>query len=163
MLCQKCKKRQATVHLTDIVKNEKFEKHLCEECAQGENIAVKAHTPINELLANFVMEQSHARELAELACEHCGTTFVEFRNQGLLGCPNDYEVFEEALLPLLERAHGEGATHHVGKSPSGWTSESDQRQRHIIRLRRQLNEAVEREDYEKAAALRDELQSLENA
>lgn len=162
MQCQRCKKNQATVHLTDIVNNEKHERHLCDECAQEEKITIKSHTPINELLASFVMEQSqaHARELAELRCEHCGTTFVEFRNNGLLGCPNDYDVFEVALLPLLERAHGEESTHHVGKSPKEWTPESDERQRDLMRLRRQLGIAVEREDYEAAAELRDRIKEL---
>ena len=67
MLCQRCKKNPATVHLTDIVNNEKHETHLCDQCAQEENITIKSHTPINELLASFVMEQSqsHDRELAD--------------------------------------------------------------------------------------------------
>jgi protein arginine kinase activator len=163
MLCQKCKKNQATVHLTDIVKEEKHERHLCDECAQAENVTIKSHTPINELLASFVMNQAGAQELADLKCELCGTTFVEFRNNGLLGCPNDYDVFEEALLPLLERAHGEGATHHVGKAPSGRTEESDTRQRDLQLLRRQLNEAVESEDYEAAAEIRDKIKTLDSA
>ncbi len=163
MLCQKCKKKPATVHLTDIVKGEKLERHLCEDCAQNDNVTIKSHTPINELLANFVMEQSRARELAELECPQCGMTFVEFRNNGLLGCPNDYDVFEEALVPLLARAHGEGATHHVGKRPGEWTPEVDSRQRELMRLRQELNEAVDREEYEKAAAIRDKIKTLEDS
>ncbi len=162
MLCQRCKKNQATVHLTDIVKNEKYEKHLCDQCAQEENITIKSHTPINELLASFVLQQSDAQELADLKCEQCGTTFVEFRNNGLLGCPNDYDVFEEALAPLLERAHGEGASHHVGKVPHGRTGETEKQQRELVRLRRQLNEAVEHENYEKAAEVRDQIKALED-
>jgi protein arginine kinase activator len=161
VLCQRCKKNPATVHLTDIVNNEKYEKHLCDECAQEENVTIKSHTPINELLASFVMEQSGLRELAELKCEQCGTTFVEFRNNGLLGCPNDYDAFEEALLPLLERAHGEGATHHVGKVPSADTGGSDTRHRELMKLRRELNDAVEREDYETAARIRDRIKTIE--
>ncbi|MBN1344422.1 MAG: UvrB/UvrC motif-containing protein [Phycisphaerae bacterium] len=163
MLCQRCGKNPATVHLTDIVKNEKHEKHLCDQCAQNENITVKSHTPINEMLASFVMEQSRARELAELKCQECGNTFVEFRNNGLLGCPNDYDAFEEALLPLLERAHGEGATHHVGKAPGERTSEADQRRRELMRLRQQLSDAVEREEYEVAARLRDQIKTQESS
>lgn len=163
MLCQRCKKNQATVHLTDIIKNEKRERHLCDACAQAESVTMKSHTPINELLASFVMQQLGAQELADLKCEQCGTTFVEFRNNGLLGCPNDYDVFEEALAPLLERAHGEGATHHVGKTPKGDTDGSAARQRELLRLRRQLGEAVEREDYETAAKLRDRIRVAESS
>jgi protein arginine kinase activator len=159
--CQRCKKKQATVHLTDIVQGEKREQHLCDECAQSESITIKSHTPINELLASFVMEQSGARELAELECDQCGTTFVEFRNNGLLGCPHDYDVFAEALAPLLERAHGEGATHHVGKSPKGDVDGAVRRKRELLRMRRELDKAVESEDYEKAAQLRDEIKSFD--
>ncbi len=161
MICQRCKKSNATVHLTDIVKNEKREKHLCDQCAAEEGITIKTHTPLNQLLSNFVMQQEGARELANLTCEHCGMTFLEFRNNGLLGCPEDYTAFESALLPLLERAHGEGATHHVGKSPKAMTDESERRQRDIARLRRELSLAIEREDYETAAALRDKIKAVE--
>jgi len=161
MKCQRCKKNPATVHLTDIVKNEKYEKHLCDECAREENVTFKSHTPINELLASFVMQQSGAQELAELQCDQCGTTFVEFRNNGLLGCPADYDVFEEALAPLLQRSHGEEATHHVGKTPKGRSDDAGNQRRELIRLRRELNEAVEREDYETAASLRDTIKTLE--
>lgn len=161
MRCQRCKKKQATVHLTDIVKDEKLEKHLCDECAQAESLTMKSHTPINEMLASFVMQQSGAQELAELKCEQCGTTFVEFRNNGLLGCSNDYDVFEEALVPLLERAHGEGATHHVGKTPKGDTDGMAKRQRELLGLKRQLDEAVKHEEYETAASLRDQIKSIE--
>jgi protein arginine kinase activator len=161
--CQRCKKTNATVHLTDIVKNEKRERHLCDQCAEQEGITIKTHTPINQLLTSFVLQQAGAQELAGLTCEQCGTTFLEFRNSGLLGCPNDYDAFEKALLPLLERAHGEGATHHVGKVPKGRTDETDHRQREKMRLRRELDQAIKREDYEAAARLRDEIKMVEKA
>jgi protein arginine kinase activator len=161
--CQRCKKTSATVHLTDIVKNEKRERHLCDQCAAEEGITIKTHTPINQLLTSFVLQQAGAQELAGLTCELCGTTFLEFRNSGLLGCPNDYDAFEKALLPLLERAHGEGATHHLGKVPMGRTDETERRQRELARLRRELSQAVEREDYEAAARLRDEIKLVEKA
>lgn len=159
MLCQRCKKNTATVHLTDIVKNEKRERHLCEKCAAEEGVTVKQQVPINELLANFVMEQSGARELAKLTCPECGTSFLEFRNSGLLGCPGDYDAFAKALVPLLERAH-EGASQHKGKSP-GRGGVDREKQRQMTVLQRQLAEAVENEDYELAAELRDRMKALE--
>jgi len=159
MLCQRCKKNTATVHLTDIVKNEKRERHLCEKCASEEGITVKQQVPINELLANFVMEQSGARELAKLTCPECGMSFLEFRNSGLLGCPNDYDAFAKALVPLLERAH-EGASQHKGKSPAGGGPDRE-KQRQVAALQRQLAEAVEKEDYELAAKLRDRMKAVE--
>lgn len=159
MLCQRCKKNTATVHLTDIVKNEKRERHLCEKCASEEGVTVKQQVPINELLTNFVMEQSGARELAKLTCPECGTSFLEFRNSGLLGCPNDYDAFAKALVPLLERAH-EGASEHKGKSPTRGGA-GREKQRQVAALERQLAEAVEKEDYELAADLRDRIKALE--
>lgn len=159
MLCQRCKKNTATVHLTEIVKNTKREKHLCDKCAAQEGVTVKAHVPLNELLANFVMAQSGARELAKLTCPECGMTFAEFRNHGLLGCPADYDAFAKALGPLLERAH-EGASHHVGKVPARAGAEQV-KQIELIRLRRELNAAVQREDYETAARLRDQIKDLQ--
>ncbi|MFO0973151.1 MAG: UvrB/UvrC motif-containing protein [Phycisphaerae bacterium] len=115
--------------------------------------------PINEMLANFVMQHASVQELTQLKCPHCQTTFVEFRNAGLLGCARDYDVFEKALLPLLERAQ-EGNSRHVGKSPRRLGAPRNF-QNELVRLRRDLTEAVEREDYEGAARIRDKISALE--
>jgi protein arginine kinase activator len=162
MLCQRCKKRSATVHLTEIVNSEKREKHLCEKCAADEGVTMKQHVPLNELLSNFLVSQAGAQEVADAVCPNCGMTFAEYRSHGLLGCPNDYDVFAEALGPMIERAH-EGGTHHTGKSPGSESRGAADRQREIMRIRRELEAAVEREDYEEAARLRDRLRELESA
>lgn len=161
--CQSCKKQPATVHLTDIVQGgEKRERHLCEQCAQEEGIMPKAqmHVPINELLAGLVVNKASIQQLADLTCPQCGATFVEFRNSGLLGCPADYDAFEKALIPLIERAH-EGASHHIGKVPmrlgAPRSSENE-----LVRLRRRLAKAVEAEQYEEAAKLRDKIKTRES-
>lgn len=160
--CQACKKQPATVHLTDITpEGEKRERHLCDECAQEEGVLPKAPStvPVNEILSGLILQKNIVQQLADLACPHCKLTFVEFRNSGLLGCPHDYEAFEKALLPLIERAH-EGATHHIGKSPRRHgvplKAEND-----LIRLRKELNRAVDGEQYEEAARLRDRIEALE--
>jgi len=85
-------------------------------------------------------------------------TFREFRQRGLLGCASDYEVFAPFLDPLIERAH-EGATEHLGKVPAQ-AGASARRRTELLRLRRQLAEAVERENYESAAGLRDQIEAL---
>lgn len=158
MLCQHCKKRNATVHLTDLVKGEKKERHLCEECASSEGIAVKQHVSINEVLNTFLSSQSSVQALANVSCPDCGMTFMEFRSKGLLGCPKDYDIFGEALENLIERAQ-EGYSHHTGKQP-GQEIILDPVQSERLNLQRQLRDAVEREDYEKAADLRDRLNDL---
>jgi protein arginine kinase activator len=165
MKCDNCNKT-ATVHLTEIKNGKKIEKHLCEQCAaQNEGLPVKSHTPINELLTNFVLAHSGltAREAGQ-ACEQCGMTWSEFRQGGLMGCEHDYTQFEKDLTPLLQRAH-EGATHHVGKVPArrGGTGVPAKRAVDTSRLRKELQRAIEAEDYERAAKLRDQIKSAETA
>ena len=161
--CDNCQK-PATVHLTEIRNGKKIEKHLCEQCAaQSEGLPVKSHTPINELLTNFVMAHSGLQKgQAEPTCEGCGITWHEFRQGGLFGCANDYTTFEKDLTPLLQRAH-EGATHHVGKVPTrrGGTGVPMKRQIDLSKLRKELAKAVEAEDYERAAKLRDQIKQAE--
>ena len=162
MKCDNCNK-PATVHLTEIKSGKKIEKHLCEQCAaQNEGLPVKSHMPINELLTNFVMAHSGMQKEQALACEHCGVTWTEFRQNGLLGCAQDYTVFERELTPLLKRAH-EDQTHHVGKVPTrrGGTGVPVKRQVDLTKLRRELQKAVEAEDYERAAKLRDQIRQAE--
>src|SRR6476661_3134430 len=162
MKCDNCNK-QATVHLTEIKNGKKIEKHLCEQCAaQNEGVPVKSHTPINELLTNFVLAHSGLAKETGTACEHCGMNWAEFRQTGLLGCEQDYSLFEKDLTPLLQRAH-EGATHHVGKVPSrrGGTGVPAPLKKgpDTAKLRKELARAVESEDYERAAKLRDQIKA----
>jgi protein arginine kinase activator len=162
MKCDNCNKT-ATVHLTEIKHGKKIEKHLCEQCAaQNEGLPVKSHTPINELLTNFVMAHSGLTKEVGHACDNCGITWAEFRQGGLFGCANDYQVFEKDLTPLLQRAH-EGATHHVGKVPTrrGGSGVPMKRQIDLTKLRKELAKAVEAEDYERAAKLRDQIRQAE--
>jgi protein arginine kinase activator len=164
MKCDNCK-NQATVHLTEIKNGKKIEKHLCEQCAaQQEGVPVKSHTPINELLTNFVL--AHSGQLAKEqsnTCEACGITWAEFRQNGLLGCEHDYAAFEADLLPLLQRAH-ENGSHHRGKTPArrgGAVGGPAKKQVDLARLRKDLQRAVEGEDYERAAKLRDQIREAE--
>jgi len=163
MKCDNCN-NPATVHLTEIKHGKKIEKHLCEQCAaQNEGLPVKAHTPINELLTNFVLAHSGLqKEPTGTTCENCGITWAEFRQNGLLGCEGDYTLFEKDLTPLIQRAH-EGATHHVGKVPQrrGGTGVPAKRSNDLARLRKELARAVEVEDYERAAKLRDQIRQAE--
>ena len=165
MKCDNCK-NAATVHLTEIKNGKKIEKHLCENCAtQNEGLNTnKAHMPINELLTNFVMQHSGTQQKTQegLSCEHCGITWAEFRQNGMLGCEHDYPTFEKELTPLLQRAH-EGAAHHVGKVPArrGGSGVPMKRSMDVSKLRKELARAVETEDYERAAKLRDSIRQAE--
>ncbi len=164
MKCENCN-NSATVHLTEIKAGKKIEKHLCENCAaQLEGIgSVKGHQPINELLTNFVMAHSGLQKEQGLQCDNCGITWAEFRQGGLLGCANDYKVFERELAPLIQRAH-EGATHHIGKVPTRKGAVGVPAKRRTVdvdRLKKDLARAVEAEDYERAAKIRDQIRQAE--
>lgn len=163
MKCDNCA-NPATVHLTEIRSGKKIEKHLCEKCAAATEgfPAAKTHTPINELLTNFVLAHSGGQKETTTACPTCGLTWAEFRQGGLLGCENDYAVFEKDLTPLVQRAH-DGATHHTGKSPArrGGPATPSRKAVDLTKLRKELARAVDAEDYEKAAKLRDQIRQAE--
>src|SRR5690606_12734158 len=97
-------------------------------------------------------------DLAKLQCPDCGLSYMEFRKQGRLGCPNDYLVFRDGLIPLLDRIHR--GTHHTGKQPthSCRVEKPDER----YRLRCQLRKAVREEDFEQAATIRDLIRERES-
>jgi protein arginine kinase activator len=158
-VCQRCHKSRATVHITDTAP-QKREWHLCEECAEKEGVIIKQHhQTTNAILHEFIKQKTGAAQVEDLACPKCGTTFREFQSRGLLGCPHDYEAFREVLSPLIERAHG-GGTQHVGKTP-GQVEETVRRQAGLMRLRRELQEAIDQENYERAARVRDQIRSFE--
>ena len=167
MKCQKCEK-PATFHITDLIDGEPKELHLCEQCALS--FLAPAHDDSSEvmpamagLLAQHLAVGETAEELARLdqqACLVCGITFLEFRKQGRLGCPHDYVCFQKELDPLLVNIHGE--TQHVGKVPK-FCSVNAEQQTQLIRLRREMKEAVADEAYERASELRDEIRGIECA
>jgi protein arginine kinase activator len=158
--CQNCGE-PATVHLTEIENGEKIEKHLCEHCAAEEGITIKSNVPISQLLEDFILQASpKAQEDQENSCPVCGLSFAEFRENGMLGCPHDYDAFGDKLQPLVQSAQA-GADQHVGKIPRR-AGLDQKRQNQILRLRAQLKGAVATEDYEQAAQLRDQIRDLES-
>lgn len=164
--CNGCNKPK-TVHVTEIKNGKKIEKHLCKDCPHVNEgmAAAKVHQPINELLSNFVMAHSGlATKQQNKTCETCGTTWAKFKQTGLMGCEADYALYEEELTPLLKRAH-EGATHHVGKVPARRGGDGAVRKKRVSvnRLRKELARAVESEDYELAARLRDQIKTAEGS
>ncbi|HEY2412394.1 MAG TPA: UvrB/UvrC motif-containing protein [Pirellulaceae bacterium] len=165
MKCQQCEK-PATFHITELTDGQPQELHLCETCAktyltQGEPGKGAVAPTLANVLAKQLQIGKAAEELAKLdqrACPVCGITFYEFRNQGRLGCPHDYVFFEKELTPLIANIHGE--TQHVGKRPRGRQGGTDE-QTELIRLRREMKEATQKEEYERAAEIRDQILALE--
>lgn len=159
MKCQKCPK-QATLHITEVLGDERFEEHhLCEQCAH-EYLYEDKGKKNGKSPAVTSEDDEEAAPLNQRECPYCNIKFVEFRNTGRLGCPHDYDAFAEELNPLLENIHGE--TRHVGKSPRR-LPQTRQNQSELSKLRRQLQTAVSQEAYEEAAKLRDQIRQLEGS
>lgn len=160
MVCQRCNQTKATVHITDTVP-EKRERHLCEDCAEKEGVIIKQKfSSSNEILKQFIKQKTGLGSGEDYSCSQCGLTFREFQTKGTLGCPNDYQAFAAVLNPLIERAH-EGATQHVGKTPNPDDAHA-QKRTGLIRLRRELQEAIAHENYELAARVRDKIKNMES-
>ncbi|NLN17204.1 MAG: hypothetical protein GX182_07815 [Firmicutes bacterium] len=159
MLCDECRQRPAVVHITKIVNNVRSEVHLCEKCAQGREEFAEASFGFPKLIASlFDWGPAVPGVRRDVQCESCGLTQQDFRRLGQLGCPACYEGFAPQLEPLLRRLHG-GARHR-GKVP-GPEGKGIKIRRELESLRRQLQEAIGREEYELAAKLRDEIRDLE--
>jgi protein arginine kinase activator len=155
MKCHHCDK-QATVHLTQILNGQMHKMDLCETCAQANGVT----NPENLSIGNLMESTDTANEVpaGSMVCESCGTTHQDFKKGGRLGCEACYHVFRPVLDPLLEGMHA--GTQHLGKIPSG--SESRVRfEQSVDVLKKQLLSAIENEDFEKAAELRDQLKVLE--
>jgi protein arginine kinase activator len=153
MKCQFCV-NPATVHLTDIVNGQKHEVHLCQACAEKQQLLKQQELNLPAILQALIGQHvGHPTdELARLTCPACGIKYMEFRAAGRLGCPRDYDVFRVGLEPLLQKIH-RGAVTHVGKVPRHRPSPA--RQAELDELRQQLRSAIDTESYEEAARLRD--------
>ena len=164
MKCQQCEKT-ATFHITELTGGKPQELHLCEEHARQYLTQSEEEPAVMPSLAGALAQQlavgQTAEELAKLdqrSCPVCGITFYEFRNQGRLGCPHDYVFFQNELEPLVLNIHGE--TQHTGKRPPRLESGTESVTQ-LIRLRREMKEAITGEDYERASELRDKIRSIE--
>ncbi len=160
MKCQFCS-NPATVHLTRIVEQKKTEVHLCQACAE-KHTAPAAEMNLSSILQTLIGQHVSAvtEELARLNCPTCGIKYMEFRADGRLGCPSDYEVFRAGLLPILQRIHR--ATRHVGKVPRR-RGLREARAAELLDLRQRLRRAVDGENYERAAELRDLIRQKETS
>ncbi|HHV93948.1 MAG TPA: hypothetical protein GXX47_05350 [Firmicutes bacterium] len=166
MLCEECRRRPASVHITKIVNNMKTEMHLCQECAQEKGELTLAFEPSLsfEDFWKGMLEQFQAFSPAPSVglrthrCPNCGLAYTEFKETGRLGCSECYDQFRGELLPLLRRI--QGSTNHTGKTP-GVSSVAASYRQQIEELREQQRKAILEEKYEEAAKLRDKIRALE--
>jgi protein arginine kinase activator len=159
MLCCICKEKEATVHLTQIAGDKMQKLDLCEECAKNKGV----NDPTGFSLADLLLGLGASQEIeqsaggAELKCPRCGFTQSDFKKAGRLGCAECYTTFAEALEGLLKTMHK--GTRHVGKVPEALRQTRDLSER-LSTLERNLSKAVDAEDFERAAQLRDEIKQM---
>ncbi len=163
MRCDQCGENEAVIHLTQIVDNQMGTFHLCEMCAAEKGLEPEPkmeNVPLTDFLAQMSQE-SPPTPSETGACEFCGLTLRDFKKSGRLGCPHCYVTFDEHLRGLFRQLHG--ATQHVGKVYLPPDPTEAERTEQVTRLRRKLDGAVQREEFERAAQLRDQIRELEEA
>ncbi|HVB30296.1 MAG: UvrB/UvrC motif-containing protein [Gemmatimonadaceae bacterium] len=161
MLCDSCRDRDAVVHLTQIENNTVTQIHLCERCAAErgvETTIAEPKHPLGELLHSVQQQLVPAADREE-QCAFCGSTMADFRATGRWGCPRCYVAFESSMRGLLRRVHG--SSQHVGESHLVPQSEAVERVAKLGELRERLRRAIEAEQFELAADLRDRIRVLE--
>lgn len=171
MICQKCNQNEATFHLRQNINGNIKEIHLCPQCAaelgyDSVFTGMETFNPFgsmnmdvqNFLGSLFSQELPTGRNPEMHKCSFCGTTFEEFAQNAMAGCANCYHEFYNDMLPYIQRIHGK--TRHVGKIPAS-AGKGLKLQRELTQLKKQLNEAVTAQEYEKAATLRDQIKDIE--
>ena len=173
MKCQNCQKNEVTVQVIDLEKGafaeaaegqapESSLSVFCDTCAKELKLPIQGGSSQNSLvnIVQLLKQSAHkAREDGGLTCPRCGMTLSEFRTKGRLGCPHDYEIFAPHLEGLLRRVHN--ATRHVGRVP-GVDEDALRRKTRLSDLQAKLEAAIREEQYECAAQLRDEIQSMDH-
>lgn len=162
MLCDVCKKNPATVHLTEIIDEQINELHLCEDCARHKSAAMEQQFGLSDLLAGMADFEKPNKDEEKVAvkCPNCNLTYADFKKIGRLGCGECYNAFRKYLAPLLKRIHG--SNQHVGKTPlkAKTISKPGKKKTDLEELKAQLQKAIQKEDFEEAARLRDQIKKI---
>lgn len=162
MLCDVCREQDASVHLTQVVKGEVTLMHLCPKCAAERGIETTVTAPPKNVLGDFlqaVQQQAGASQSDAVRCTYCSMTLRDFRSTGRLGCSRCYATFEQSLRELLRRVHGNAK--HVGRRYAPPAPNVLERSTSIGELRDRLRRAIENEEFELAASLRDKIKDIE--
>ncbi|MDF2536988.1 MAG: hypothetical protein K0S76_9 [Herbinix sp.] len=174
MLCDRCQKRDAKILYTEIINGSKKEQHLCEECAadytsfQMEKPLLNSELTLGDLLSTLLdnyYTTSQTKETGtnktDIECEKCGTSYEEFLQKGRFGCSNCYRSFNSQLGKTLKGI--QGAEVHTGKRPKGYATKMDRILKDFTeaeKLSLKLQEAIEKEEFEEAARLRDIIKQM---
>jgi protein arginine kinase activator len=164
MLCDNCKERDAVVHLTQIVESAVTQLHLCEKCAAEKGVETTVAMPKHPLgdFLHAVQQQPSTAHSDAVRCTFCSISLRDFRASGRLGCAHCYGAFESSLRELLRRVHG--ASRHAGhryEPPQPEAMTQPPQATMLGELRDRLRAAIESEQFELAADLRDRIRVLE--
>lgn len=151
MLCDECKKNEATFHSIKKINGVTTERHLCAECNKKYGSMMKLSN-IGDLFSNFTPLFGRRDTII---CPKCGTTSDDFLETGYVGCPDCYKEFSAIILPAVQKMQND--VRHVGKVPGGARTKLSE----IDRLKSELQKAVALEHYEEAIVLSDKLKELE--
>ena len=162
MLCDNCKENDAVATITRIIKGEVKTERLCERCAAAQGVDTPSSTAKNPLTTflKAVHDQAESQAGDAIRCSFCSMTLRDFRTTGRLGCALCYGSFERNLRELLRRVQN-GTSRHVGKQYQAPEEQEDTRVGTLLELRDRLRRAVETEQFELAASLRDQIRGLE--
>lgn len=187
MLCDRCKKREAKIYYTEVVNGEMKEQHLCEECAAEctrfhmNSTFINKDLSVGDILSSIlgkycnnssakgdVNTESDAEAASKdkskeplLKCDKCQMTYEQFLQEGKFGCAECYHSFRKILIRSLKNL--QGADTHVGKKPKGYVSSTNKIINELSDIEKKsilLQEAIEKEEFEEAARLRDEIRAL---
>lgn len=162
MKCERCHEQEASVFLEQTINGESKSMHLCEDCAtvvKKEGLFEHTPFPFGTDIFNDLFGFSAPVRIGSSAktCPDCGASFAVIRHEGKVCCPRCYETFAEELSPTVYSLHGKVT--HTGRAPAGLRAKRDKKER-LDTLNRELRHAIEQEEYEKAATLRDEIRTL---
>ncbi len=160
MVCDNCHERDAEVNLTTIENNAVRQLHLCAQCAAERGVETTVATPKHPLgeFLQAVQQQSGPNTDAG-KCGFCGLTMKDFRATGRMGCARCYTTFEPSMRELLRRVHG--SPRHIGQPYRAPKDEVLEKSSVLGELRDKLRRAIEQEQFEVAAQLRDRIRVLE--
>lgn len=156
--CNLCGKHNATIYFKGIVNDQAIKLHLCAACAKKNGMVFpfgEAILSLGDIVASFAAGHKAS---APLVCRKCGLTSAEFKQSSQLGCAECYSTFATFLGPLLKKIHG--SSQHVGKTARRTVRVASPMEE-LTRLKLELRQALQAEGYERAASLRDQIQTLE--
>ncbi len=159
MLCQSCGENNASIHFTKIINGNIEEKHICETCAKkGNEFEFDLPFSFHDLFAGLMgtIKESEVERKSE-ECIECGLTHREFSKTGKFGCVNCFKVFEKEVDSLLKGVHGHN--NHIGKIPIRLNNKIVYK-KEIESLKEKLEELISKEEFEKAALVRDEIKLM---